>query len=259
MLRSTKELQGYTLGASDGAIGVVREFYFDDDAWIIRYLVAETGSWLMGRQVLIPPRMIETPDDEQRMLPVNLTRKQIENSPSIDTDKPVSRQFEEQYHQYYGWPSYWGVSGLGLAQPNPSVPDYIAPTAPALAAQDALEQLQHQEQQSADPHLRSSAEVEGYHLQANDEGIGHIDDFLIDDTTWAIRYLVIDTRNWWPGKKVLIAPLWIKDISWPERKVYLDLLRQAIEEAPVYDGYAEIDRDYEARLFKHYNQPGHWV
>jgi uncharacterized protein YrrD len=248
MLRSLKELYGYALQATDGEIGTVEEFYFDDEKWAVRYLVANAGSWLTGRLVLISPLALGEPDWGSQRLPVKLTREQIRNSPDIDTAKPISRQHEIDYYQYYGWPYYWagaetwGVSPLPLAAPPPPPP-----------AEKASGQA------PGDTHLRSSREVEGYHIQARDGEIGHAEDFIVDDETWRLRYLVVDTRNWWPGKKVLVAPEWISGISWEEALVRVDLTREAIKAGPEFDPGQPINREYEARLYDYYGRPVYWA
>jgi uncharacterized protein YrrD len=248
MLRSLKELYGYALQATDGEIGTVEEFYFDDEKWAVRYLVANAGSWLTGRLVLISPLALGEPDWGSQRLPVKLTREQIRNSPDIDTAKPISRQHEIDYYQYYGWPYYWagaetwGVSPLPLAAPPPPPP-----------AEKASGQA------PGDVHLRSSREVEGYHIQARDGEIGHVEDFIVDDETWRLRYLVVDTRNWWPGKKVLVAPEWIARISWEEALVHVDLTREAIKAGPEFDPGQPINREYEARLYDYYGRPVYWA
>jgi sporulation protein YlmC with PRC-barrel domain len=246
MLIKAKTLQGYKLGSLDGEIGKVKEFYFDDNHWTIRYLVADTGSWLTGRQVLISPYALVSAVTEQQDITVSLTKKQIENSPSLDRDRPVSQQFEEVYYGYYGWPMY--TDGPFMWGPAP----YII--------RDPEKWKQSGERKKAwDPHLRSTHEVTGYHIQASDGEIGHVEDFVIDDDTWAIRYLIVATKNWWPGNKVLIAPQWIKEIRWEESKVFLNLSREVVKAAPQYSEESLLTRDYESGLYRHYRRPGYWV
>jgi sporulation protein YlmC with PRC-barrel domain len=108
MLRNVKDLRGYTILATDGAIGEVDDLYFDDDRWAIRYLVVDTGSWLAARKVLTSPVAIGRPDWMAQQLPASPTKAQVERSPEIDTKKPVSRQHETEHLGYYGYPDYWG-------------------------------------------------------------------------------------------------------------------------------------------------------
>lgn len=247
MLHKAKTLKGYTLKSLDGEIGAVKEFYFDDKHWTVRYLVADTGNWLTGRHVLISPYALVEANAEERYIEINLTKKQIEDSPSLDSDKPVSRQFEEAYNGYYEWPMYWGGPYRWGAYPYAVVRD-----------REKSRESAHGEK-PWDPHLRSSREVTDYHIQAEDGEIGHVDDFVIDDETWAIRYLIIDTRNCWPGKKVLVSPHWIERVSWNESKVFINLTRESIKQSPEYTEESTLTRDYESWLHRHYKRQGYWV
>lgn len=246
MLINAKTLNGCKLDSRDGEIGKVKEFYFDDRHWTIRYLIADTGSWLASRQVLIAPSALGAIRLEERLVSVELTKKQIENSPSLNTDKPVSRQYEEDYYGYYGWPTYWDGPNRWGAYPylvrDPNQWDKATKRTRAW-----------------DPELRSTRAVTGYHIQADDGEIGHVEDFVIDDETWAIRYLVVATRNWWPGKKVLISPQWINRVSWGESKVFINLSRETIKQSPEYTEDSLVSRDYEVDLYGHYNQKGYWT
>ena len=246
MLIKAKTLQGYVLQSLDGDIGKVREFYFDDKHWAIRYLVADTEKWLTGRQVLISPYALGTVSKETHELGVALTKKQIEESPGLSADKPVSKQFEEAYFGYYDWPMYWG--GPYMWGPYPAIPH------------DHNEWKKSNDmQERRDPSLRSTKAVTGYSIEATDGEIGHVDDFIIDDETWAIRYLIINTKNWWPGKHVLVAPQWIDRVSWPESKVFTRLTRDAIQQSPEYTEESLLNRDYETILYQHYNRKGYWT
>ncbi len=243
MLCLAKTLNGYTLEALNGEIGTVKEFYFDDLCWTIRYLVAATGTWLATRQVLIPPHVLRSIVPEDRRIIVGLTTQQIEDSPPIDHDKPVSRQFETAYHGFYGWPLYWyGVNAWG-ALTNPA----LDTTAPPLV------------DKAWDAHLRSTRTVSHYHLQASDGAIGHVEDFVIDDETWSIRYLIIDTGSWLAGRRILLAPQWITRVSWPESKIHVALTRAAIQASPAYTEAALLTRAYETGLHGHYGRPGYWI
>jgi len=246
MLNKAKTLRRYKLHCLDGEIGKVNEFYFDDHYWTIRYLIADTGNWLTGRQVLISPHALVTVNKEEQYITLNLTKKQIEDSPPLDNDKPVSRQFEEEYYGYYQWPMYWNGPYMGEAYTN-------------IEEDPNKRKESNQGEKTWDPHLRSTYDVSGYHIQATDGEIGHVDDFIIDDEAWAIRYLIIDTRNWWPGKKVLISPQWIESVSWNETKVFVNLLRETIKQSPEYLEESQLTRDYETGLHRHYNCRGYWV
>ena len=246
MLINVKALEGFTLDSRDGDIGKVREFYFDDQHWTIRYLVADTGNWLSGRRVLISPYALVAVRRDEQQLVIDLTRQQIEGSPSLDTDKPVSRQFEETYYGYYGWPMYWDGPHPWGAYPY-IVRDREKWGNPA------------QKEKGWDPHLRSTLGVTGHYIQASDGEVGHVEDFIIDDETWAIRYLIVNTRNWWPGKKVLLSPHWIERVSWRESKVFVNLLLETIKQSPEYSDESLLTRDYETRLHQHYNRREYWL
>ena len=246
MLHRAKDLKGYKMDSLDGEIGKVEEFYFDDKHWTIRYLVAETGNWLTGREVLISPYALGAINTEKRDIAITLTKKQIEGSPSLETDRPVSRQFEVDYFEYYGWPLYWGGPYMWGAYSS------IEP------ARDK-EREHNSGGKPWDAHLRSTRALSAYDIQAKDGELGHVADFVIDSETWAIRYLVIDTRNWWPGKKVLISPKWIQRVSWNESKVFVNLQREAIKKSPEYTEESLMTRDFESRLHEHYNHRGYWV
>jgi uncharacterized protein YrrD len=246
MLIQAKTLNGYKLDSLDGEIGKVKEFYFDDRHWTIRYLVADTGNWLTGRKVLISPYALNSVIKSEKHLSVDLTKKQIENSPSLDSHKPVSRQFEDDYYGYYGWPTYW--SGSSVWGDYPYIERNRNKWGEFTKGAKAW-----------DRHLRSTHEVTGYHLQALDGELGHIEDFIIDDETWALRYLIINTGNWWPGKKVLVSPHWIERVSWNESKVFVNLSRDTIKESPEYTEDSLITREYEIELHRHYDRPGYWI
>ncbi len=246
MLCKAKTLKGYRLDSLDGEIGKVKEFYFDDQHWAIRYLIADTGSWLTGRQVLISPYALGAIIENEQHIVIDLTKKQVEDSPSLDSDKPVSRQFEEAYYGYYGWPTYWGGPLMWGSNPY-------------LLRDPAKWPGSNQTERAWDPHLRSTNAVSGNHIQADDGEIGHVEDFIIDDETWAIRYLIVDTENWWPGKKILVSPRWIKRVSWNESKVLVDLSRKTIRQSPEYTEESLLTRDYETGLHRHYDLLGYWV
>jgi hypothetical protein len=229
MLRSIKQLYGDKLGATDGEIGQVKDFYFDDQNWAIRYLVADTGSWLPGRKVLVSPHSLGRLDNAGKILRVNLTRKKIEDSPSIDLHKPVSRQYEEEYYRYYGWPSYWkgeelwGMSGFPVLE-LPSEPLPIEPgTMPG------------SQTESTDAHLRSTQAVTGYNVQASDGMIGHICDFMVNAESWAIRQLVIKTGHRLSGKEVQLPTRKVERISYPDSTVFVNLTKEQIEKSPAPD------------------------
>lgn len=234
VLRKIHELKSATFRAKDGDIGSLKEVYFDDASWTVRYLVINTGTWLTERTVLITPQVVGAINEEEWALPVDLTQQQVEASPPVDSKKPLSRQQEAEYHKHYSWLSYWR-SGLFSPSTQPS-----------------------EKEDTVDPHLRSSAEITGYHIEARDGEIGRVEDFIVDEQDWIVRYLEISTGQGWFGKKILVAPTWIRQMNWKEHKVYVDLLREAIRSAPEYDEDQVIGRDYEISLYKHYGRSQYW-
>jgi uncharacterized protein YrrD len=228
MLRSVKQLYGDSLRASDGEIGHIKDFYFDDRRWVVRYVIADTGTWLSGRLVLISPRVFRNFDLDGVCRGVNLTRKQIENSPHFDSHMPVSRQYEAEYYHYYGWPYYWQGDGLwggsGFPTMEPSAED--RPDEP-IGGEASLPQ-------SADAHLRSTQALHGYRIQTSDGEIGHVADFIVHNKSWAIVHLVVETGHWFSGKEIVISPKHIDQISYEESKVYVNVTKEAILKAPEY-------------------------
>ncbi|MFA9379209.1 MAG: PRC-barrel domain-containing protein [Lachnotalea sp.] len=259
MLNKAKVLKNYKLNSLDGEIGKVKGFYFEDQSWFLKYLIVNTGNWLINRQVLILPSSIISINKEEEYITTNLTKDQIENSPSLDSDKPVSLQFQEKFYGYYGLPIFamgigngggyrFGYGGGGRVVPCEALP----------SNEDNI--IQHNiEENNWDPHLRSTQTVSGYTIDAIDDKIGHVDDFIIDDENWKIQYIEIDTKNWIPGKKILISPNWIENVNWGDSKVSVNLYCEEIRQSPEYTNEAIIDRDYEIRLHQHYKRKAYWT
>jgi len=250
-MRTAGEFKGGTIEAMDGDIGSVQDLYFDDQSWTVRYVVVDTGAWLPGRQVLISPFAFQTVPGASR-LRTSLTRKQIEDSPSLDTDRPVNRQREVEFAQYYGYPHYWGGPYRWGALAYPELP--INPPQPSPVEQEML----GRELEGDDPNLRSARDVMGYYISATAGDLGHVEDFLVDDGTWAIRYIIVDTRNWLPGRRVLISPEWIQEVSWEDSKVYVDLSKRHIEAVPEFDPSTPLAREHEERLYDHLGRSKYW-
>ena len=234
MLSWKVEIDGYAIHASDGIIGTISDFLFDDHTWSVRWFIIDAGDWLHQRKVLLPPSALEHADHIGRRFDVRLTRKQVQDGPDADTERPVSRQQETKIYDYYSWSPYWGngsymdIMGCGGFLGGSLAP---APTAESMQRENEIDDAQRRKN---NPTLRSGKEVTGYHIRANDGEIGHVEDFLIGDD-WRIHYLAVDTKNWWPGNKVLIAPLSIQTIQWPDRLVSLNVDRQTVKGSPAYD------------------------
>ncbi|MGD2073888.1 MAG: PRC-barrel domain-containing protein [Gammaproteobacteria bacterium] len=244
MLRSVREIIGYRLLASDGEIGTCTDFLFDDRDWVVRYMVADTRKWLPGRKVLISPASLGEPDWNSRLFPVSLSRGQIRESPALDEHAPVSRQYERTYHEFLGYGLYWEGTGLWGAYPDPSGIVHPVPGASELP-----------EPESGQGHLRSVNELHGYQVHSSDDEFGMVEDFVVDDHSWAIEWLVVDTRRWLPGRKVLVSPEWTESVDWVERRVDFAVTSEQIKNSPDYDPGAPINREYEANLYDFYGRP----
>lgn len=262
MLRRLVDLRLYTIGATDGDIGSVEDAYFDDRSWTVRYLVVDAGSWLSGRKVLISPAAISGVDPAGKRLETALTKQQVAESPSIDTAKPVSRQHETALAAHYGHQPYWaGPNRWGAySYPYPLLQAGVLPPMSEPPYQNKVaEELSAREQESRDPNLRSVRAVTGYGLRATDGDLGHVEDVLVDEQDWAIRYLVVDPRNWWPGPHVLVGVDWIRSVSWSDSVVEVDVSREVVRNAPRYEPERNLDRPAEARLYSHYGRQGYWM
>jgi len=251
MLVNATHLKGLTIRAVDGEIGTVAQFYFDDVSWAIRYLVVDTGNWLDGRRVLISPYPIAAVDWQAHGVDVPLTKKQVELSPNIDLHRPISLQHESEFLAHYGYPFYWTNTDLWVSEFTPPVLPIIAPD----RATDGKPPLRD----PADEHLRSNDEVHNYRIEAEDGEIGHVEGYIMDDENWTIRYIEVATKNWWPGKMVLVAPEWIKRVSWGDSSVVVGLTRGAIQSCPAYSAAEPITRYYEAQLYAHYGMAPYWM
>lgn len=263
MLRNMKELKDYNVGAIDGDIGQIQDFYFDDATWVVRYLIVDTGSWLSSRKVLISPILLDQGNIPEKTLQFNITKEQVKGSPDIDTDKPVSRQHEETYLSYYGYPLYWGGMGLWGDGISPAMvmrgfPGFVSSSEGDAERHRVMTEARAAEHRDDDPHLRSCKAVVGYQVHANDGEIGHVEGMLIDDETWSLRYLIVNTSNWWLGHSVLVAPQWIKHMSWADGTVTVDLSQGAIKKAPPYESLKTLLRQQEIDTYQHHGRSGYW-
>ena len=252
MKRTIKNLTGFTMGATDGEIGKITDFYFDDINWTVRYVVVETGNWLSNRKVLISPQALLPCDWENKTFPVNLTKEQIKKSPDIDTEQPVSRQQEMDLHAHYSWKNYWGgglwAGGMGtsgMMMPMSGVP-----------MEEAVKNSNNNSngETGGDPHLRSTENVQGYTIHAADDTIGDVEDFLVDDNNWKIYYMVVNTGNWFPGKKVIISPDLINEIKWETSEVTVNASVEEVKNSPEYDASKHLSNGYEANLQNYYGR-----
>jgi uncharacterized protein YrrD len=239
------------MGATDGDIGKVDDFYFDDVTWTIRYLVVETGNWLLNRKVLISPEALLQVDWTNESFPVKLTKEQVRNSPDIDSDLSVSQQHQIDLSIYYSWTNHFGSSiwknGMGATGLMPTILE---------DDEDAEENRLNNPDADADgdPHLRSAKSVQGYKINATDDNIGDVVDFIIDVSIWTIQYLVIDTGNWFPGKKVTISPDLISEINWRKSEFTINASVEQVRNSPEYDPSKLLSTDYEFDLQNYYGR-----
>jgi len=249
MLWNASVIDGYAIAASDGRLGTVSDFLFDDASWLVRWLVVDTGKWLSGRKVLLPLSALGRLDPPGHAFSVKLTMRQVKDSPDIDTERPVSRQIETDIYNYYGWTPYWDggflMGGYGYGG------GAMAPL-PSPGSMRRAEDIAAAQRSDDDPHLRSIEAVTGYHIHASDGEIGHVEDFLLEEEDWSIRYLVVDTKNWWPGKKILISPRSVREINWMDNLVNLNVDRQTVKNSPAYDASTNVDGAYEKHFHNYY-------
>lgn len=230
MLYNMKNLMDSKIFAIDGEIGQADDFYFDDRSWGIRYMIVNTGNWLTERKVLLSPVVINKTDLENNAIYTKLTKNQIINSPDIETNRPVSEQHDNDdvvlplYGMVpVGFPVFENKEKIGQKHPD-------------------------------DPHLRSTDEVIGYNISALDGEVGHVEDMIIENNDWAIHFWVVKTKNWLPGKKVLISPHWVNAISWEDKKVYVDMTVESIKSSPEYDSSLPLHIEYEGELNNYYGK-----
>lgn len=249
MYHRFSDLTGMDIEASDGRMGEVHDLLFDDRFWTLRYLVVDTGGLLSGRKVLIPPTAIDGVDRSQEHVAVRLNFAQVKESPGIDLDPPVSLQKEAELQSHSHWPWYWDAhpAGLGIDPMLHPLPDTESTDDAAARRTDG------------DPHLRSSREVKGYRIGALDGEIGQVHDMLFDADDWVLRYFVVDTRVWLPGRKVIVSPYWAEAVDWEERELLVDLSKEQIKSSPEYDPDGAVERDYEEQLHRHYQREGYWA
>ena len=243
MLRTADELRGFTLVSGEERLAKLEDLYFDDRFWTVRYLLVDTGGWLIQRRVLVSPRAVLMVDGLSQTISTDLTKTQIEEGPSPDEHAPVDRQFEIAYNEYYGYSPYWVGPLAWGANSAPRPPEDAAPL---------------EERVAWDSHLFSVIDVTGYAVAGTDGDVGHVSEVIVDDEEWTIRYLVVATRELLRGKHVLIPPQWT-EVDWENKSISVDLTREAIKAAPRYDQSVELDRAYEDALFRHYCRQAYWA
>ena len=261
MLNSISHLNGSKVSASDGDIGHVKDAFFDDRGWAVRYLVVDAGTWITGREVLISPYSVKQPLGNEKHVHLSLSQAQVRGSPDVDTHQPVSRQHERDFLGYYAYPEYWEGASLWGSGAMPFPPLLVSPESADRASDMAANRSMHERDfRAADSHLRSATHVMGYDIQATDDSIGQVQDFIFDDENWAIRYRVVDTRKWWPGgRKVLVGMHWADRIDWATKKVHVRMTREQVRNSPSFEDVGSIHREYEMKLHSNYQRNGYWV
>jgi hypothetical protein len=251
MLRRLRDLENWTVESADGSeVGTVEDVFFDDGRWTARYLAVSTGNWLTGRSVLVSPMAFTAVDPERSRFKTDLSRGEIAGAPGVEAVIPISRRYEAAYATHYGYPLYWIGGGLWGPAPTPTTIPRGAPGSEPVSVGDPKDLDRSR--------LRSVNEVSGYHIPALDGEIGHAEDFLADDETWAIRYIIVDTSKWNGGRAVLISPDWVRRIQWRDRLIHVDVSRESVRNSPEYRPGMDTNREYEDRLYRYYSRPAYW-
>ncbi len=206
MYYTTETINGFRVMAEGGEVGRIHDCFFDESSRHIRYLVVRTGSWLLGRDVIIVPSHVRDLSLEDEQLTTDLTKDELKNSPDVDTEKPISRRREIEYLSYYGMPMYWGSM--------PGIPPTGAPTPPEAAPEDGDDTASE---------LRSAREITGYALQSQDGPAGTIKDIVFSPETWAVTHLLVRTGGWFSGKEIAVAIKWVEEIDWSRAVVGVDM------------------------------------
>ncbi|MDF3130970.1 PRC-barrel domain-containing protein [Kiritimatiellaeota bacterium B1221] len=215
MQTSLESLRGFTLKAKNGEIGRVRDLLLEEGSWTVRWIVVDTGKWLLGRKVLLSPLAFGAADFEEKNLPVDLDREQIEGAPHLDEHAPVSREYEKTYYDHYQWPYYWMGGGIWGSAAHPI----------GLHTLNADRNINLKEPplpEEKDVVLRSGHELTKYELKAGDETLGYVDDILLDTKDWTVRAIQFDTRKWFQGKILRLSPTKISRVSWQEHRIVID-------------------------------------
>ncbi|MBU0995924.1 MAG: PRC-barrel domain-containing protein [Proteobacteria bacterium] len=254
MLRRINEIIGYTLFAKENEVGKCKDLLFDDQLWTVRHMVADTGGWLVGQKVLVSPVMVQKTDWQMQSIFLDITREQLEKCPFLLEDEPVSREHERKMFQYIDHPYYWLNDGLWDHSEYPAVRTHVPEESAQKADEEILKEIEEPDRE--ENHLRSYKEVKGYKIEASDGNIGHVEDFILEDKTWALRYVVVDTRNWLPGgKKVLLSLNWVKKVNWELSTLFLDISKEQAENSPEFDPEQPVNIEYETRLYDYYGRP----
>lgn len=228
MLVNANDVLGYRIGVDGAPAAVLRDLLIGQDSATVRYLVTDSEAWLATSSVLLAPGVVVGIDRDQQMLQTGLDRALLDRAPGLPRGTPPGREHERRLHDHFGWTPYWDSAG-----DDPAGGD-------------------------RDEQLLSARHLIGFYAQAVDGAVGHVEDLIVDLQAWQVRYLEIDTRNWVPGRRVLVAPGWLHAIDRPNRTVALDLSRELVRSSPPYDRKAPLDRSLEENLYRHYGRTGYW-
>ncbi|MCC3144961.1 PRC-barrel domain-containing protein [Halanaerobium sp. Z-7514] len=258
MLRKLNELKAFKVQGKEEELGEVSDFYFDQDHFILRYLVLDTDCWLKKEQTLISTDEIEAIDHNKKEIKTTMRAEALENGPSLEKNQPISKIMEENVVDYYDWPLYWASTSSGGV---PTIPAGTKMREKLFDFETLTDEEKQAKEEELDSNLRSLNEISGYEIQAVDKSFGKVKDLFVDEEDWLIRYLLIDTRKILPSKKVIIAPEWVRHISWDKKQIFVDKSKKEIKNAPKYEedeAKELVDRDYEEDLYDHYDEPKYW-
>jgi sporulation protein YlmC with PRC-barrel domain len=264
MLRSLNDIQDYAMHATDGDIGHLRDVTFDERTWVVRYLVVDAGTWLANRQVLISPIGIAPINWREQSIPVSITRQQVERSPAFDSLQPLTREHEIEYLGHYRFPFYWGGTNIWGSETYPrdlKVPSVGLDIPPFNLLREEQGDFPARESgvMHQDPALHSAIGLKGCRVVASDGDVGHVTDLVFDEDTWAIRYLVVETTDWWQAHQLLIAPQSIDKIDWGDITINLSMVRHEVKAFPHHDPSVKVDRHDEVGAAQPHVSPDYWI
>lgn len=246
MLRSAKKVIGYGIQATDGKIGNVVDLTVGARDWRIRHVIVDTGNWLPGARVLLSTESMEPPDWWSGKLPVQLDRDQVRAAPGLGADVADITTPAQlgNLHAHFGWSTFWPAGPV--INPGVYEREVVAPS--------VKETVRNESARVA----YTVAEISGYDVRARDGEIGDVKDLIMEDEDWKVRYLVVGTGKWLPGKKVLLSTDWIEMCDWGESSVLVDVARASVKECPEFDPSEPVNRRVEERLYDFHGRPRYW-
>ncbi|MDQ0207815.1 PRC-barrel domain-containing protein [Alkalicoccobacillus murimartini] len=265
MFIQAKTLESFSMNATDGELGSIADLYFESNTFTLRYFVGDTRTWFFGGKVLLSPEAVTSIDAEKEHINVNETKEQIKNSPKPSEHEPVSRQYEAELRDHYGWKHYWGApiggvgAGMGTPGAYPAAPGLIIPPPVSNPQSDQgeyeSEALSHQTNHNF---LQSINDLRGYTIHAKNGEVGKVLDFMLNEHDWSINYIIVDVGGVFTREPVPLAAEWITDISWQDKTITVNVEKELIERAPNYELHEPFTREHEAELYSHYNRKTYW-